>query len=410
MTRCKEFIQGEDTTSLVDIRRCLRSATKGFPYCWQHCEHAREVAEALNTSDDGLNTAMLQHLTCQGKEYRSRTRQISTIPASNALSILEQIQNKPGPSLGDLDQPFEILRMIISELSFSDLRSFKATNSRAREIVIFNPEYRNIVNYAPETVATLYKTDLQAAFSIDRIHDVLVQSRCTICDRRGGYVFFPSFQRCCERCARYDDEFVPVSLDEATRDLGITGKGETNSLPKMRYLPENDSRNLPLQHLGALHKPPKHFYLVSGIEAAKLGKRSVTLWTFDERGDQNTHDDWAVAVFPMKSLEPKTQTIIPAYQCKGCAREQHGFDSVWRPSATTSCQNDCQISLPDGVDVPMESADAWQQVTPRRTCRVVVARGRQYTEEEMLAHFADCGPAHAMMADLAEELQRQPRR
>ncbi|KAL2059515.1 hypothetical protein ABVK25_000808 [Lepraria finkii] len=83
----------------------------------------------------------------------------------------------------------------------------------------------------------------------------------------------------------------------------------------------------------------------------------------------------------MKSLEPKTQTIIPAYQCKGCAREQHGSES---------------------------SADAWQQVTPRRTCRVAVAvaRGRQYTEEEMLAHFADCGPAQAMMVDLAEELQR----
>ena len=406
MTRCKEFFQGKDTTRLVDIRRCSRSANKGFPYCWQHCEYAREVAEALNTSDDDLNTAMLQHLTCQGKEYRSRTRQISTIPASSALSILEQIQNKPGPSLGDLDQPFEILRMIISELSFSDLRSFKATNSRAREMVIFNPEYRNIVTYAPETVASLYKTDLQAAFSIDRIHDVLVQSRCTICDRRGGYIFFPSFQRCCERCARYDDEFIPVSLDQATRDFGITGKAKTNSLPKMRYLPENDSRNLPLKQLGGLHKPPKHVYLVSGIEAAKLGKYIVTLWTFDKRGDRNTHQNWAMAVFPMKSLEPKTQTIIPAYQCKGCAREQHGYESVWRPSTTTFCQSGCQISLPDGVDVPMESADAWQQVTPRRTCRVAVARGRQYTEEEMLAHFADCGPAQAMMADLAEELQR----
>ena len=76
------------------------------------------------------------------------------------------------------------------------------------------------------------------------------------------------------------------------------------------------------------------------------------------------------------------------------------------PSRYGRCRSGCQISLPDGVDVPVESADAWQQVTPRRTCRVAVARGRQYTEEEMLAHFADCGPAQAMMVDLEEELQR----
>ena len=399
-SRCKEFIQSEDVKGVVEIRRCSRTATKGFPYCWQHCEHAREVAECLNTTGDDLNTALLEHLTCQGKEYRSRTRQIATVSAPNAPQILKELQDKPGPSLGDLDRPFEILRMIISQLSFSDLRNFKATNSRAREIVIVNPEYRNIVTHAPETVATVYKTELEAAFSINHIHDVLTQSRCTICDRRAGYVFFPSFQRCCERCAWYDDEFVPISHGRARMTFEAPKDPASNSLPKMLHLLEQSEDD----QCPEIDDSPRLIRLVSGAKASRLVNSSKPWSRYDKRGEKITYQNWAIAVFPMPSLDQKTQTIIPAYQCKGCARAQHGISSYERPSTTTCCRIGCQVSLPDGVDVPLSNSEAWQRAQGRRSCEVVVARGRQYTEEEMLAHFPECGEAEVMMGDVAEEL------
>ena len=411
MARCKEFIQSDDTAvvpELVVIRRCSRTATKGFPYCWQHCEYAREAAEALNTSDD-LNTAMLQYLTCQGKEYRSRKRQICTVPAAGALTTLEKIHNKPGPSLGDLDLPFEIVRMIISGLSFLDLRSFKATNSRAREMVIFNPEYRNIVTYAPETVAILDKTDLLASFSIDDIHDALTRSRCKICDRRGGFVFFPSFQRCCERCARYDDAFVPISLSTVTREFGIFGGKLPRHLPKMLVTPQILHRGSPWPQGDS---PPQPLRLVSRAQAIDRAKASVrdkpskALLKFNARTSLLfSYRDWAMTVYTMPSLNQKTQTAIPAYQCKGCARAQCENSGTRRVSTTTSCPG-CQYSLSDGIDVPSRHGEAWQSPQGKRSCRVVVARGRQYTEEEMLEHFAECGEVQAMMADLAEELER----
>ena len=393
------------------MRPCARQQTKGSPYCWQHTAFLREVAKSLNSTTDGdsLNAALLVHLTVELKATPSDRK----TPAVHALEGLEHSQE--GPSLGALEQPVEVLQNIISQLSLRDLRNFKAVNSRAHSMVVSSYQYRNVITYGSEVISALYKTELDSIWPLIRIYDVLTQDRCVACNRFGGYVFLPALQRCCERCARYDPELIPIRASTATKKQRALLRRFRGRVPMMLWVAGDDTTNLPGPRFGISHMQPEtpteNLYLVSSANAARTGNvpnRSsghVRMPCTDEHVYS-----WRQAAVPMPHLEPKPQIVTRGYHCKACTRAKHP-GAVWR-NERPYCHG-CQRSMPNGLDIdhvnsnPIRWAppkchkqDEWITSQGAISCKLDIANGRLYTRDEISVHLAECVEAQSILADL----------
>ena len=390
------------------MRPCARQQTKGSPYCWQHTAFLREVAKSLNNTTDGdsLNAALLVHLTVELKATPSSRK----TPAVHALEGSEHSQESP--ALGALEQPVETIHNIISQLSLRDLRNFKAVNSRARSMVVSSYQYRNVITHASEVVSALYRTELDTIFPLTCIYDVLTQDRCAVCHRFGGYVFLPGLQRCCERCARYDPELIPIRSGTATKCLvRISGL----QIPMMLWVAGDETTNPPRPIFGISHMQPEtpteNLYLVSSANAARIGKvpnRSSGRVRMPCSGRHKY--SWRQAAVPMPHLEPKTQIVTRGYHCKACTRAIH-IGAFWR-SERPNCHG-CQLSMPNGLDIDhvnrnpthwgppkCHKEDEWDASQGAVSCRLDIANGRLYTRDEFHIHLAECGQAQSLLADL----------
>ncbi len=393
------------------MRRCTRRRAKGSPYCWQHTEMLCETAKSLNTSGDLLNAALLLHLT-----RPLRTTGTWNTPVIQTLEGFEV--SEESPSLGALEQPVEVIQSIVSELSLRDLQNFKAVNSRARSMVLSSHKYRNVITYAPEVVSALYRTELDSAFPLIRIHDVLTQARCAICNRFGGYVFLPGLQRCCERCACYDPELIPIRLSTATEDDRTSVREFRGHVPMMLWAVGDEMITSPRSRFDIfsmkLETPTEKVYLVSSADAARIGKvPNSSSGRVRTPCDGKHWYSWRQTAVPMPHLESRTQIVTRGYRCKGCARAEHhgGWGYLY---GRRSCRG-CQRSLPNGLDVDQENRnflprrlischeeDEWDASKGVVSCRLDTASGRLYTGDEMLIHVSECGEAQSLLADLQE--------
>ena len=393
------------------MRPCGREQTKGSPYCWQHTAFLREVAKALNNTSDGdsLDAELLLHLTVQCKDTNNDTK-------TRTIHALEGLENsRESPSLGALEQPVEIVQNIISQLNLRDLRNFKAINSRARSMVVSSYQYRSVITYASEVISALYKTELDSIWPLIRIYDVLTQDRCLACNRFGGYVFLPALQRCCERCARYDPELVPIRSGTATKKDRTLVRGSRGLIPMMLWVVLDKVTRIPCSRFSISNRHPETatetLYLVSSANAAWIGKvphrssgrvRMPCIDTYKY--------SWRQAAIPMPHLEPKTQIVTRGYHCKACTRAKHP-GTVWRYERP-NCLG-CQRSMPNGLDIDhanlnpirwserkCHEQDEWNASQSTISCRLDIANGRLYTRDEFLVHLAECGEAQSLLADL----------
>ena len=416
---CNAFVANGDQSpyDVHDTRLCARYQAEDSAYCWQHTETLRKTARSLNTTGESLSAALLQHLSRPCKTPRKMKRPPSAILKKLKFSV-------SGPSLGALELPLEVVQRIVSELSLHDLQTFKALNSRAHSIVVSSLEYRNVITHASYVVATLYQTDLASAFPLIRIHDVLTQARCTICGRFGGFVSIPGLQRCCERCARFDPQLIPLKLNDAIAKYKISSQKAEKDLPKMLYARGTEVVTSPDLHslsrlgdrsltpkisdTGSAYKSETLFYLVSPKEASRVGRpphnplKSLILpyFKFDNYS-------WLLSTVPMPHLDMKSQAISHGYRCKGCTEAQHRGERVWPPRVCAGCQ----ISLPDGNDIDNHTdrrkSRSWGEIEwpiseGAISCKLETASGRLYTKDELLDHLAICGEAQTIMADLGQ--------
>ena len=401
------------------MRPCGRRRFKGSPYCWQHnsTERIREAAKSLNTSGDLLDAAILLHLT-----RPLRTERNKKSPVIHTLECLEV--SEESPSLGALEQPVEIIQNILSELSLRDLRNFKAVNSRARSMVVSNWKYRNVITYASEMVSALYKTELVSTFPLIRIHDVLTQARCVVCNRFGGYVSLPGLQRCCERCARYDPELIPIRLDSSLKDHRTLVRKARGHVPMLLWAVGLEMTNLPGSRFNIFDTRPENditnVFLVSSADAASVGRvPNGSSGRVRMPCTDSLRYSWRQTAVPMPHLESKTQIVTRGYRCKGCTRAQHYRGASWH-NGRPSCRG-CQCSMPNGLDIDQENRnyfrgdwrschreDEWNASEGAVSCTLHTASGRLYTKDEILVHVAECGEAQSLLADLALLDQSEP--
>lgn len=229
MPRC-----GATVSSDTYRKRCDRSATPGFPFCWQHGRGIRHVVSDLEAYGPNSPEFLLQHLTYRSKVFDESLFNIKarTITSSSGPRTFNGDRNNL--SLGYLEVlPLEVLWIIFSQLSIPELVNFKATNSHARQAVSTSAQSYCISTYAPQLIAALYNRNLSSAFPVGRIYEALIQAECSACGRFAGYILLPGLQRCCQRCAAYDKEFWPITLEAAKAKHAIP-QDLVPKLPRMR--------------------------------------------------------------------------------------------------------------------------------------------------------------------------------
>ncbi|CAD6567580.1 MAG: hypothetical protein ASARMPREDX12_000539 [Alectoria sarmentosa] len=287
-------------------------------------------------------------------------------------------------SLGALGLPPEILRMIFTQLSFHDLQNVKAVNTHIRSHVVSVPEYQRVKASAPALLVALYITNLSECFTISRIYNVLISSQCTVCGRFGAYVFLPGLQRCCQRCAEHDIEFMPISQDTAKKQFGVRNR-DTKFLPKLV-----SREGIYCSSAGEPKKYKGKRVLVSRAEARKFGCNDPGNGDWIAHKDVRAYQRY-MALLPLPVLLPKEGSVDRGLHCKGCM--------VVYEKAPTYCM--CAIVMPGGIE---DSWDDWDDdvVISKQSslsCRNELAADQLHSKEGILEPIGGCEEAKALLDD-----------
>ena len=308
------------------------------------------------------------------------TMSVSQVAGLGFCDLTPSIPRDKEPSSGALGLPPEILRMVFTLLSFHDLQNVKAVNTHIRAHVVAIPEYKRIAVHAPALLSALWRTKLSQYFTLCRIHSVLISSQCTLCDQIASYVFLPGLQRCCQRCAEYDMDFMPISQDTAKKQYGVKNN-DMKLLPKLlsRGGIFSSSTGKPRNHKGKRK-------LVSRAEARRFGNKDPGNENWIALKDVKAYQRY-MALLPLPFLLPKEGRVDQGLRCKACM-----FASIKLPKYCN-----CGIVRPGGVE------DSWQgsstEVLSKQSslaCRHRLAADRLHSKEGIVEHVRGCEEVKAL--------------
>ena len=192
---------------------------------------------------------------------------VNTSNLSGAKHVPDYEVKRLGPrvrptsfGLFDLLAP-ELMSMVIRLLSCADLEGIRQCCRAGRETVLAINSYSRVLSHAPTILSVLKITQLDKSFTIEEVHHTLVNRGCTTCGQFGGFVFLPSFTRCCQNCAETNANFMPISAHAAKKAFGIKSQRALDSLPHMKTMP--------------------NFYTTNDGSYKNCSKRSITLLSRD---------------------------------------------------------------------------------------------------------------------------------
>ena len=234
----------------------------------------------------------------------------SQVVGLESCNLKPLVPREKEPSLGALGLAPEILRMILTQLSFDDLHKLKAVNTLIRSHVISVPEYQTVKAHAPALLAALWITNLSKHFTLCQIYRLLVTSECNICGQFGAYVFLLRLQRCCQRCAENEIDFMPITQDAAKKKYGVRNS-DMKLLPKLHSM-EGTYR----ASTGELKRYKGKHMLFSRADARRFGNKDPGNEDSVARTDVTYQRN--MALLPLPVLFPKEGSVDWGFQCKGC--------------------------------------------------------------------------------------------
>ncbi|PTB63861.1 hypothetical protein BBK36DRAFT_1125562 [Trichoderma citrinoviride] len=120
--------------------------------------------------------------------------------------------------LGVLDRlPVELLLQALRHMDMQALFNLRRVNLRARQMVDSLKEYRAVVSHGLTAYCALLRMRLAAHVTLLDFYRVLCAQDCAFCGKFGGFVFLPSWIRCCFECIEEDPETRMVTVAEARR-------------------------------------------------------------------------------------------------------------------------------------------------------------------------------------------------
>ncbi|MCJ1462433.1 hypothetical protein MMC07_001034 [Pseudocyphellaria aurata] len=297
------------------------------------------------------------------------------------------------PSFGYLGKlPLELLCVVFRHLTCEDLEALHSCSTGGRLAVLAFPQYGALLRHAPTLLAVLMETGLARSFTITHIYETFVSSLCTNCGHFGGYVFLPSFSRCCMHCAETNIKFLPISRDGAKNEFGVKGKRVFDSLPQLSVI-EGDYSSF---H-GEIKFYTQRLTLFSRemVEKLRNPKHELHLARYSQKdvGDNSVkaHQRY-MALTPLPCFLPKSASMEKGLYCAGCAL---------RAKEHTFCQgidlNECrEFQAPkayytDGFDY------CCRPKGHRDQCLLLTEQDRLHDSRHILSHIEGCAAAQVLL-------------
>lgn len=199
---------------------------------------AREAKSEIRTHQD-VQRADIIHIA----SYHMRDFDLAvarTNPGENTQIRHSLLQSyiDTSSTLGNLESlPLEILHEICLLLDIRSLFNFRHVNHRAQQIVRATRGFENIVTHATGALRVILKTTIASWFTLPDLFKTFCTRDCYLCSSFGGFIFLPSFTRCCFRCIR--ENRLPSTLSiSAIKKRFKLNTGHIDSLvPIVRSLP-----------------------------------------------------------------------------------------------------------------------------------------------------------------------------
>ncbi|MCJ1465296.1 hypothetical protein MMC07_003913 [Pseudocyphellaria aurata] len=307
------------------------------------------------------------------------------LPQYRVTPLRREIQQ---PSFGDLHiLPLELLFMVFEHLTCDDLEALHSCSTAGRMAVLAFPPYHNLLQHSPTILSVLKKTTLARAFTIKQIYETFTSSLCTTCDQFGGFVFLPSFARCCLFCAETRLKFLPISRAGAKLEFGIKGKKIFESLPQLNNIQGSYSSS---------HPKIKHYTqrltLYSRELVEKLRDPNYPNYFIRREGDSIKVFQRYMALTPLPCFIPKSASLEKGVCCAGCdlfAKEHARFCM-----GTDLRMYRNYISTLDRIT----DGDFFCPGTgPGHQCPAVTEHFRLYDSRQIISHLKSCDSAKALL-------------
>ncbi|GAQ42682.1 hypothetical protein AtubIFM55763_009506 [Aspergillus tubingensis] len=257
-------------------------------------------------------------------------------------------------SLGALDVfPLEFIHEICLKLDIQSLFRFHRVNRRARQIASASGYYKAVVKYAVEVLFVIFRTGLAPWYTISDLYDVLCTKNCKECGAFGGFIFLPSFMRCCFFCIQ--DDHLPYLLP--TRHVR----------PFLGWRPVPISSRIPM------------ITTLPGVYSLDETKRTGRFEFVLEKSAKSLFPPDRVPIIPR--LHSTVYTELQRYMASTALPYFDEKKGVIERGV--SCSG-CQISLEKALQSSGADYDDWDD------------RDRFYSHDQFMVHFGKCSEARKL--------------
>lgn len=103
--------------------------------------------------------------------------------------------------------------------------------------------YQSILKHAPCALWVILRTEMSSWYTIDSLSALMGMRDCELCKSKSkasfaGFLFLPTFTRCCFSCVCYDERLTLVTLANATRQaVGMTYDKLRRVVPVLKMFP-----------------------------------------------------------------------------------------------------------------------------------------------------------------------------
>lgn len=94
-----------------------------------------------------------------------------------------------------------------------------------------------ITTYALEALCASLRTHIASWFTIHDLFNAMCTRDCVLCGSFGGFIFLPTFMRCCFPCIKTARQLRLVPLAGVKKALNLSHARLLNSVPVLRTTP-----------------------------------------------------------------------------------------------------------------------------------------------------------------------------
>jgi len=260
--------------------------------------------------------------------------------------------------------PLELLHDVVIRLDMRSLFKFRQVSRRSREAVDSLKEYQMVALHGLDLFCALLRMGLATAVSLFDFYIALCTKSCALCGEFSGFIFLPTWIRCCFKCLQVAPETQIQTLAAVQKQFHLD-KPSVDLLRPFKTLPGIYSMHQSVQE--------SHITAVSVYEAMLVLRQIPGVRT------QQTHQDNRALICKFNFMG---SCSLPYYD-RRIGRVEHGL----------SCAG-CQLALERVITGP---GARW----------TYEARDKVYAADGFLEHFRWCTRAQLLWKS-SKEGTRQP--